>query len=176
MHQWTALTSGSCPTSSWAHTVIFNHKIRFAFNAMPSQCLFRTSYFFFYVYILIVELCSCSHNGELSPFIFVRATFYRQLCDHLTLLGSQLHMGFSFNMRQHRQFFQPVIATKFTVDSVPLAIKNEVQISKTVQLTQCPRISVDGVCNKKPMNTDILFSKLHSSYVFKQYIKSQIKQ
>lgn len=174
MHRWTVLTSGSCPTSSWAHTVIFNHKIRFAFNAMPSQRLFRTR-FFFNVHILIVELCSCSHNGELSPFIFVRDTFYRQLCNHLTLLGSQLHMGFSFNMRQHRQFFQPVIATKFTVDSVPLAIKHKVQISKTVQLTQCPHICVDGVCNKKPMNTHILFSKLHSSHVFIQYIKSRIK-
>lgn len=136
---------------------------------MPSQRLFRMR-FFFNVYILIVELCSCSHNGELSPFIFVRDTFYRQLCNHLTLPGSQLHVWISFNMRQHRQFFQPVIATKFTVDSVPLAIKHKVQISKTVQLTQCPHISVDGVCNKKPMNTHILFSKLHSSHVFIQYI------
>lgn len=76
-------------------------------------------------------------------------------------------MGFSFNVRQHGQLFQPVIAMKFTVDSVPLAIKNKVQISKT---------DVDGVCDKKPMNTHILFSKLHSSHVFIQYIKSRIKQ
>lgn len=155
------LTCGICPTSSWAHTVIFNHKIRFAFNAMPPQRLFRTSYFFC-VYILIVELCSCAHNGELSPFIFVRATFYRQLCNHLTLLSRQLHMGFSFNMRQQRHFFQTVI----TVDSVPLAIKNKVQISKIVQLTQCPRISGDGVCNKKPINTDIYFFQSCTAHMF----------